>query len=152
MRKQDIKQNIMKWCKEEGIFREERDDPNAKFNFLITYPKDIPHIMNIVQPKEGDDKIIVLCRTDVSPGHLEKMKGKTKRELDEFLWDLRFVLGNRPTEFNLKHSNSILESFMVSATIYLDGLTKDNFITALRNTYKSKLLAIWKIQQKFGPA
>ncbi len=150
MVKQDIKQKVLKWCKEENIFREERTDPNTKFNIMINFPANIQHIMNIIQPEEREDQIVILCGTNVSQAHLEKMKSADKKELDEFLWDLRFALVNRPTDFELRYSNNALDIIMITTPIHLDGLTKDKFMATLRDVYKSKLLAVWKIQQKFG--
>jgi len=150
MAKQDIKQKVLKWCKEENIFKEDREDPNAKFNIGINFPENIPHGMNVIQPKEREDRILILCGTSVSPGHIEKMKSTAKKELDEFLWDLRFTLGSKAAEFELRFSDGIPDLILITAPIYSDGLTKDKFMATLREVYKSKLFAVWKIQQKFG--
>lgn len=147
----NAKQSVLKWCKEERIFREDNKDENAAFNLTINYPVNIPHLMNVVQPK-NNDHVVILCKTDSDPELLKKMKSMVKKELDRFIWDIRFTLGSRPTEFEIRHKDGILESFMITAPIYLDGLTKDRFMSALRDVYKTKLLVIWKIQQKFGEA
>lgn len=150
MAKENVKQKVLKWCKEEEIFVEEGKDPNSKFNFIIKYPRDINHLMSVVQSKEKKDQVTILCLTNVSPEHLDKMKETAKKEMDEFLWDMRFTLCNRPTEFDLSISKGALRLFAVSASINYDGLTKDRFISAIRDVYKSKLLGVWKIQRKFG--
>lgn len=147
---QNIKQKVLAWCKEERIFKEEPKDENAKFNFIVNYPERLPHMMNIVQPKERDDRVLILCITNADPALIERMKSTPKKEMDEFMWDVRFALGNRPTEFEIKYSDGVFESYIVTAPIYLDGLSKNAFMTALREVYKSKLLVIWKLQQKFG--
>jgi hypothetical protein len=50
----------------------------------------------------------------------------------------------------LRRPEDVLESFVITTAIYLDGLTKDRFMTAIGDVYKSKLLASWKLQERLG--
>lgn len=149
MAKKDIKKLVKQWCEEEGIFDEENEDPLSDFNFTITYPVEVQNRMNVLQPAKSN-RIVILSGTRFESEDLEKMRNLSKEKLEDLLWDLRFTLGSRPTEFELHLPVDVLESFLVTAVIYLDGLTKDRFMTAIRDVYKSKLLASWKIQQRLG--
>ncbi len=138
-----MKEKVKKWCEEEEIFREEVKDPNSEFNFAINFP-DSNHVLNVVQPK-GKDYIFIISRTVVTSEDQKKLKEKTKDKYEEFLWDLRFTLANRPTQFNLTITNEMLQDFTITYRIYEDGLTKHSFMQAIREVHKSKLLAIWKM-------
>ena len=134
-----MKEKVKKWCEEEGIFKEEIEDKNLDFNLGIMFP-DENHLLNIIKPKERDC-IIVVSRVMISSKDQELLKEKREK----FLWDLRFTLGNRPTNFSLNVENGILQDFTITYRIYEDGLTKHNFMQAIREVHKSKLLAIWKM-------
>lgn len=146
MAKKDIKKMVKKWCEEEGVFGEENKDSLSEFNFTINYPIELQHKMNVVQPG-GGDRIVIMSGTRFEAEVIEKMQSLPKGKMEELLWEVRFILGSRPTEFELRRPADIVESFLVTTVIYLDGLTKDRFMTAVRDVYKSKLLASWKIQQ-----
>lgn len=150
MARKDVKKLVRQWCEEEGIFDKEREDPLSEFNFTINYPIDSQHKMNVLQPADNKDRVVIISGTRFESEDVERMRNLPKEELEDLLWDLRFTLGSRPTEFELRRPVDVLESFIITAVIYLDGLTKDRFMTAIREVYKSKLLAFWKIRQRLG--
>ena len=143
----DIKEMVKKWCEEEGIFDEENEDPLSEFNYTINYPSEIQHKLNVLHPKDSD-RVLIMSGTRFEAQDIEQMRSLPMDELEDLMWELRFTLGPRPTEFDLKRPVDVLESFLITAVIYSDGLTKDRFMTAIRDVYKSKLLASWKIQQR----
>jgi hypothetical protein len=147
MAKKDIKKLVKKWCEEEGIFDEENEDSLSEFNFTINYPIDLQHKMNVIQPADSS-RVVIMSGTRFESEDVERMRSLPAEELDDLMWDLRFTLGSRPTEFDLRRPVDVVESFLITAVIYFDGLTKDRFMTAIRDVYKSKLLASWKIQEK----
>jgi len=138
-----MKEKIKKWCEEEEILKQEVEDPNSEFNFAINFP-DKNHVLNVIQPKEKD-YVFIISRTVITSEDREKLREKEKERYEELLWDLRFTLGNRPTQFNLTITNNILQDFTITYRIYSDGLTKHNLMQAIREVHKSKLLAIWKM-------
>lgn len=152
MIKEDVKTKVRKWCEEEGLFDEEIEDPQAVFNYAINYPKGLNHKINIIQPKKGDDKVIVLSGSRFESRIVSELRNISREELDDLLWDIRISLCSRPTEFELKISedSAVPESLFVNYPIFLDGLTKHRLMTAIRDVYKSKLLAFWKIRQRIG--
>jgi hypothetical protein len=149
MAKKDVKKLIKKWCEEEGIFGEENEDTLSEFNFTINYPTKIQHKMNVLQPADSS-RVVIMSGTRFESEDVEKMRSLSKEKLDGLLWELRFILGSRPTEFDLRRPVDVLESFIITTVIYFDGLTKDRFMTAISDVYKSKLLASWKIQERLG--
>ena len=152
MAKKDVKKLVKKWLEEEGMFDEEAEDPKSVFNYIINYPMELKHKMNILQPADSKDKVLVLSGTRFEPETVERMRSMPQPELDDLLWDLRLSLCARPTEFELRRpgEQGIPEALVITALIYFDGLTKDRLMTTIRDVYKSKLLALWKIQQRTG--
>jgi hypothetical protein len=152
MARRDIKKQVRKWFEEEGMFEEDTEDPKSVFNYVVNYPVNIRHKMNVVQPRDGKDKVMVLSGTRFEPEAVERMRGMPAPELDDLLWDLRLSLCARPTEFELSRTreNGAPEAVLISTIIYADGLTKDRLMRAVRDVYKSKLIALWKIQQRTG--
>ncbi len=150
MAKKDFKKLVRKWCEEEGLFDEEVEDKNSEFNYVINYPLELEHKINILQPGDSQDKIIVLSGTRFEPETVERMRNLPQKELEDLLWDIRLTLCARPTEFELRRpeDQGAPEVLVITALIYSDGLSKDRLMTAIRDVYKSKLLAVWKIQQR----
>ena len=149
MAKKNIKKMVKKWCEEEGIFDEENEDPLSEFNFTMAYPIEIQHKMNVIQPADTD-RVVIMAGTRFESKDVEKMRSLPLKKFEDLMWELRFILGSRPTDFNLRRPEDVLESFVITTAIYLDGLTKDRFMTAIGDVYKSKLLASWKLQKRLG--
>ncbi len=143
-----IYDKIKDWCIEENLSLKKVNDQKANFHFSVGYP--IGSNIDILQPKGKDDSIIIAAGVTVSPEHISKITKLKKETREEFLWDFRFILGNRPTEFNLNHPNGILNAFSITKALYDDGLTKDKFMNTLQEIHKTKLLGIWEIQKRFG--
>jgi hypothetical protein len=150
MPKRDIKKIIRKWCEEEGIFGEVVEEPQTVFNYTINYPVELKHKINVIQPTSRNDKVIILSGTKFDPKTMEKMRGMSHEELEDLLWDIRIALCSRPTEFELvkQRDNGIPSALIITTQIYSDGLTKDRLMAAIRDVYKSKLLAVWKIHKR----
>lgn len=150
MAKKDMSKLVKRWCEEEGLFDEEAEDPKSAFNYVINYPTELQHKMNILQPADSKDKVVVISGTRFDPEMVERMRALPQPELENLLWDIRLTLCGRPTEFELRkpEGQEIPEAVVVSAWVFSDGLTKDRLMAAIRDVYKSKLLAVWKIQQR----
>ncbi len=146
MVKKNIKKIVKKWCDEEGIFEDEKEEKLNEFLFTINYPIESGDKLNLFQPL-GSDKLIIMGGVQFDEKIIEKMRSLPSEELDKLLWDLRFSLASRPTEFNLNRPDeTIIEAFVTSTVIFPDGLTKDRFMTAISEVYKSKLIGTWKIR------
>lgn len=144
-----MKKKIIKWLNDEKIPNEEKLDGCENFNLLIYFP-DENHTMNIVQPYGKNDVIVIGCGTKVDEYHLKKMKETGSREMRDYLMNFRILLNNYPVDFQLDIVDNILCSFLITDEIYLDGLTKDRFISSIKKVFKVKLQAIWDIQKTFG--
>ena len=143
----DIEEKVKEWLLDESFLREKKFDENAEFHYIIEFPKE--NIMDVVKPK-GKDCIIIACATQVSPEHLELMAASNAKTRKEFILDLNFGLNRFLVDYELQISQELLQQFVITDQIFEDGLTKDNFIRALKRVFKSKLHCIWLIDKKFG--
>ncbi|MBR6992864.1 DUF2299 domain-containing protein [Methanobrevibacter sp.] len=140
-------ETIKKWLLDEDMLREMRYDENADFHFVVEFPKD--NIMDVVKPK-GKDCIVIACATQVSPEHSNLMIPASTKTKKDFILDLNFGLNSFLVDYELQINNDILQQFIITDQIFEDGLTKDNFVKAMKRIFKSKLHCIWLIDKTFG--
>lgn len=143
-----MESKIKRWLTEEGLLGQIVDDENANFHFIVNYPED--HVIDVIQPKDKEDLVLVACATSVSPEHLSKIRELSESKREEFLWQVRFSLNKFLVDFQLEHPRNILESYLVTDEIYNDALTKDRLISTIKKVFKAKLHVLWLIQKKFG--
>ncbi|WP_455240903.1 DUF2299 domain-containing protein [Methanothermobacter tenebrarum] len=143
-----LENKIKRWLTEEGLLGQIVDDENANFHFIVNYPED--HVIDVIQPKDKEDLVLVACATSVSPEHLSKIRELSESKREEFLWQVRFSLNKFLVDFQLEHPRNILESYLVTDEIYDDALTKDRLISTIKKVFKAKLHVLWLIQKKFG--
>jgi hypothetical protein len=145
-----VREIIEIWLNEEGLQAEAVDDEGAIVHLSLTYPPGSPFRIDLVQPRrEPPDLLLVGTGVTVADHHREAFRRLTPDDRRSFLWEFCYLLGDRPTEFELHHPDFVLEQFSVTSPVYLDGLTKDRFMAAVRDVHRTKLLGIWKIQE-FG--
>ena len=145
-----INEEIVKdWIVDEGIFREKKLDDNADFHYIIEFPKD--NIMDVVKPT-GKDAIVIACATQVSPEHLALMNSSTPEIRRDFLFDLQFGLNSYLVDFDLKVDKDVLQNFVVTNTIFEDGINKNEFMKTINRVFKSKLYCIFLINKIFTNA
>ena len=144
----DMQERIRGWLGEEKVLVEEVRDEGSRFRFLIMFPRD--HYMEVVQPLETKDLVIILSPTSVSPGHREIMERARPEHRAEFIWALRFVMNTFAVEFEMEHPENILQKFTITDLIYEDGLTKDRLMASIRKVWKANLQVIWILQKEFG--
>lgn len=139
---------VQKWLSDVGIFRNKMPDDNTNFHFIINYPEE--NVMDVIQPKGNPDLVVIGCATNVSPEHSSEMRALSDSKKNDFIWDFRYMLNNKDVDFQLSHPNNVLESFLITAEIYEDGLTKDRLISTIKQVFRAKIQCVWKIQQEFG--
>jgi hypothetical protein len=128
---------VQNWLTEEGFFKEKIHDENSKFHFLVQYPDD--NLMDLFQPKGKGDMIVIGCATNVSPEHLEIIKNVSIDKKIEIIWNFKYILNQFLLDFQIDHPNNILGGFVITSTIYEDGLSKHNLIFEIKKIFKAKL-------------
>ena len=139
-------QNIKNWLADEGVFREKSADDNAEFHFVIEFPKD--NVMDVVKPK-GKDVLIIGCATQVSPEHVNLINNASPEIKSKFLFDVSTNLNLFLVDYELKVDQDILQQFVITDTIYEDGLSKDALFKTIKRVFKAKLHCIMLLNYEF---
>lgn len=142
-----IEQDVKNWLADEGVFREKTADENAEFHFVIEFPKD--NVMDVVKPK-GKDVIVIGCATQVSPEHLSLMQSASPEEKAEFFYEVSTSLNMFLVDYELNIDQDLLQQFIVTDTIFDDGLSKNNLFKTLKRVFKAKLHCIMILNHGFG--
>ena len=143
----DIEEKIRTWLMEEDALLEKKFDDNAEFHYIIEFPKE--NIMDVVKPREKNC-VIIACATQVAQEHMNLMKSSTPENRREFILDLQFGINSYLVDFDLNINKDLLQQFVVTDTIFEDGLTKQEFMKTIKRVFKAKLHCIFLIDKRFG--
>ncbi len=143
----DFEAKIRTCLMEEAALLQKKFDENADFHYIIEFPKD--NIMDVVKPKQKD-AVVIACATQVSPEHINLMNSSTPENRRDFLLDLQFGINSYLVDFDLNVDKDILRHFVVTNTVYEDGISKNEFMHTVNRVFKSKLFCIFLINKKFG--
>ncbi|MDR2873585.1 MAG: DUF2299 family protein [Methanobrevibacter sp.] len=128
---------VQKWLTEEGFFKEKIHDENSKFHFLVQYPDD--NLMDLFQPKGKGDLLVIGCATNVSPEHLEIIKNVSMNKKIDIIWNFKYTVNQFLLDFQIDHPDNIIRGFVITNTLYEDGLNKNNLIFEIKKIFKAKL-------------
>ncbi|MDR2831217.1 MAG: DUF2299 family protein [Methanobrevibacter sp.] len=138
---------IQDWLVEEGFFKEKIHDENSNFHFIINYPEN--NIFDIIQPKGKEDMIIIGCATNASPEHLDIIIKSSMDKKIDLIWNFKYMINQFLLDFQIEHPDNILQMFVISSTIYEDGLTKHDLIFEIKKIFKAKLQCLLYMEKVF---
>lgn len=144
----DIETVIQNFLAEEGLLKQKIDDENSNFHFIVEYPKN--NALDLIQPKGKKDLIIIGCATEISKEQIPLIQAADLKTRQEFIWDVRFSINKFLLDFELYHPNDVLERFVITDEIFIDGLTKDRLISSIKKVFKAKLHCIWLLGKTFS--
>jgi hypothetical protein len=144
-----VKERIRKWCEETGLFKEEVEDEKSFFHFKVIAPARAAintdslniNTIDISQPKIDSDKIITQAGIAFEKSFMAPLKSLSERQ--DIVYDLYMTLDSRPESYFIDYSDGIIKSIVVFEEIYMDGLSKDRLVTAVKGVNKSLVLALW---------
>jgi len=139
---------IQDWLVEEGFFKEKVHDENSIFHFIVNYPEN--NIIDVIQPKGKGDMIIIGCATNMSPEHLNIIMTSSMDKKIELIWNFKYIINQFLSDFQIQHPDNILQSFIISNTIYEDGLTKHSLIFEIKKIFKAKLQCLLQMEKIFN--
>lgn len=148
----EIMRKVREWLVEEGIYKDKAIDEDTTYHFVVENPPRSGRLTHLVQPKAREDLLLIASAIDLSQEHYEALKAMPKPKREEILWDIRFQLLFRESEFQMVPSAEELKTIQFTRPIYFDGLTKDRLMGCLREDFKANLFIIWKMKQLFGEA
>ena len=145
-----VSRKIMTWLSEEGIYKDKVADDKTHFHFMTESPHGSGRLIDIIQPKNRDDLILIGNGLMFSPEHLEKLREMDAAEKTDFLWDIKFGLLFRDSSFNILPDGTNPEKIQFTREIYYDGLNKNKLMEAIRENFRCNLFVIWKFNKQFG--
>ena len=153
-----IKQ-IQAWMKQERLTVKIQQDPRAEAHFLIKYPAgNQGHMFAVVVPK-GRDLVAISSMTRVDEGQQKEMAKHMHEDREEWLeWihEARLQLIHSTVDWGIHmghtgdEKSGPLQAFNVSLPIWFDGVTKNEFMHALRKLWLAKLGIIHEIKYNYG--
>lgn len=143
---------IKDWLTEEGVFRNQIADDKAHFHFQIEFPAGSGHLMGIVFPKPREDIVIIIGGTGLIKEHYDKLKLMPNKEKKDLLWNMRFDLLFKESEFVMIPSPEDLQKIQFIRPLRLEGLTRNIIMDAIRDNYRCVLYVIWTMKRQFGEA
>ncbi|MDR3223705.1 MAG: DUF2299 family protein [Methanobrevibacter sp.] len=139
---------IQDWLVEEGFFKEKIHDEQSIFHFIVNYPDN--NIIDLIQPKGKGDMIVIGCATNISPEHLDIIMKSSMDKKVELIWNFKYTVNQFLLDFQIQHPDNILQMFVISSTIYEDGLTKHNLISEIKKIFKAKLQCLLQMEKIFN--
>jgi hypothetical protein len=144
-----VKERIRKWCEETGLFKEEVEDEKSFFHFKVSAPARAAtntdtltiNTIDISQPKIDSDKIITQAGIAFEKSLMLSLQSLSERQ--DIVYDLYITLDSRPESYFIDYADGTIKSIVVFEEIYMDGLSKDRLITAIKGVNKSLVLALW---------
>jgi len=143
---------VLNWLTEEGVYRDKIPDEQANYHFKIESPPGSGRFVDIVQPKQRDDSVLIISGVSLSKEHYDGLRAKPKTERDDILWDMRFELLFRNSDFDMIPNAEDLKTIRFIRPLHFVGLTKNVLMDAIREDYKCHLFVVWKMQRLFGAA
>jgi len=143
-------EKICKWLSEEGLFRDRISDEKLYFHLAAEYPARSGRYVNVIQPRKHADMVVVFSRIKLADVHSSALKRLSGRDRERLLWEMRYTLLFRESNFEFEPRVGDLESIRFSREIYYDGLCKNALMEALRENFKCELYVVWKFQEIFG--
>ena len=146
----NVMEKVRRWLVEEGIYKGEIPDENATYHFAVEVPLGSGLKADIIQPKNKKDLVLIVGTVVLVEQHYNALKSMPKTKREELLWEMRFELLFRDSDFQIIPSAEGFKGIQFTRPRYFDGLTKNKFFECLRENFKCQLYIIWKMNQLFG--
>ena len=143
MSSEETRDQVQNWLMAEGWQISEQAHPDLAW--LIRAEDAAQRRILVGQSKARPDMIHLEARVNLAEDHqklFENLPDKTRRKI---LWDLRFRLLAMNVDF--VGVTEPMRAVQITQRIYLDGLTKDNFLQRFANVRNGVITVIWSIIQ-----
>jgi hypothetical protein len=132
---------VQNWLMSEGWQIAEQSHPNL--TWLIRAEDAAQRRILVGQSKARPDMILLEARVNLADEHRKMFENLPQEKRRKILWDLRFRLLAMKVDF--AGVAEPMQSVQVTQRIYLDGLTKDNFLQRFANVRNALITVIWSI-------
>lgn len=141
---------IMTWLSEDGLYKDKVYDEKLHFHLAAEYPAGSGRHVNIIQPNNRDDMVVVVSRVRLADVHEKALQALPKKERDKFLRDMKYALLFQESSFQMEPEPEKLRSVQFTREIHYDGLSKNKLMEVIRENFKCELYVVWKFNEAFG--
>lgn len=139
----DARDQVQNWLMSEGWQIAEQSHPDLAW--LIRAEDAAQRRILIGQSKARPDMIHLEARVNLADEHRKMFENLPKETRRKILWALRFRLLAMNVDF--VGVTEPMQAVLITQRIYLDGLTKDNFLQRFTNVRNAVITVIWSIIQ-----
>jgi len=151
---------VRRWLEEEFLKPKDSPNPKARFHYQFKFPPGPNgHLFSVSMPRNRD-LVAIASGTRVDGGqqaNMAKLMGDP-RAWGAWVHRIRMLLTQSRVDWivHMGHEDGSkgvgpLQAFNVSEPIWLDGLSKNEMMQALRRLWLAKLSVIHEIKFRFGP-
>jgi hypothetical protein len=153
MTRQEFDETVRKikdWLTDEGIFRKQVPDDNAHSHFQIEYPPG--RFADIVFPKPRENIVLIASSIVLAKEHYDGLKAKSDKERKDILWDMRFELLFKGSDFQMITNAEDLQRIQFTRPLRFEGLTNNLLMDTIRDDLRCNLFVVWTMMRLFGEA
>lgn len=134
-----MEEKVRDYAVDEGILGKSLPaDEKLEFGYELNYPPGHPHPMKILALKMKDRKALAFqLATQIAPQHIELLKKIPNDGLGLFFNIFKKQMLATNCLYNIDFQN---HRYIISETIYPDGLTEDHFYRIIRKIFDASLL------------
>lgn len=146
MDRQEILSTLKKWLTEEEISFKDAASPTDSWRLHV---QDALLMTEIAQPANRPDLILIAAGLQVPTDMQARVAALKGPERTALVWDLRMALLQMGPDFSNVEA-PFAKKMTITAPIYFDGFTKDNFMREWRRLRCTVILIIWTLNRKLG--
>lgn len=140
---ESTREKVQNWLMSEGWQIAEQSHPDLAW--LIRAEDGAQRRILVGQSKARPDQIHLEARVNLADEHRKMFENLPEEKRRDILWDLRFRLLSMHVDF--AGVAEPMEAVVLTQRIYLDGLTKDNFLQRFSIVRNAVITVIWSIIQ-----
>ena len=153
MERQELDDTIRKirdWLTIELNFRCEIPVDSAHSHFQIEFPSGSGRLVDVIFPKPREDILLIVSATALSKVYYDALKAMSVKKRRDILWDMRFKLLFKGSEFQMIPSPEDLQRIQFIRPLRFDGLTQNLLMDAIREDFRCHLFIEWTMMRLFG--
>lgn len=152
-KKKSIESRAREWLDELGVTFEDIEEGGHAWHIRAQWPRGSNWNLNLLQPKDQPDSIYVLAGARVNEYHQSRFRDLSPESQQEFLEIFSGALTSPWVGFDVQWDEGpprVPVAFHTEVALYEDGLTKTEFMRAMRMAHNIRLRGVAPFQNRFG--
>ena len=143
---------LKNWLTQDNIKFEQLPDETSIFRLGLELPN--KYKFQVFQPK-NKEFLVFHSQLRISPQHKDAMKAMTPKDLDNFLWTLKFrllMINNAQFALHFEQNTTppMLDRIDFVSRIFVEDLTRTLFFSYIDAINKGLIIANWTFLQLLG--